>query len=149
MVFLLLFIFKSMDTKYSTNVVVDFHSYTLKKLNPTIMSLHCLLFFFLIFIFGCSGSSLPCGHFLQLQCKGFSLQRLLLLWTKSSKACGFSSCGCWTLEHRLNSCGLQNSCSLACVTFLDQEQNQCSLHWQADSLPLSHQGGSSHISIVI
>ena len=40
-----------MDTKYSTNVVVDFHSYTLKKLNPTIMSLHCLLFFFFNFYF--------------------------------------------------------------------------------------------------
>lgn len=37
---------KSMDSKYSTNIVVDFHSYYLKKLNPTIMSLHCLFFYF-------------------------------------------------------------------------------------------------------
>ena len=30
------------------------------------------------------------------------------------------------------------SCPLACGIFPDQGLNQCSLHWQADSLPLSH-----------
>ena len=32
------------------------------------------------------------------------------------------------------------SCSVACGIFPDQGLNPCSLHWQADSLPLSHQG---------
>ena len=30
--------------------------------------------------------------------------------------------------------------SLACGIFLDQDLNLCSLHWQADSYPLDHQG---------
>ena len=33
------------------------------------------------------------------------------------------------------------SCSVACGIFLDQGSNACFLHWQADSLPLSLQGG--------
>ena len=33
------------------------------------------------------------------------------------------------------------SCPGACGIFLDQGTNLCLLHWQADSLPLSHQGG--------
>ena len=32
------------------------------------------------------------------------------------------------------------SCSVACGIFLDQRLNLCLLHWQADTLPLSHQG---------
>ena len=32
------------------------------------------------------------------------------------------------------------SCSATYRIFLDQESNPCLLHWQADSLPLSHQG---------
>ena len=32
------------------------------------------------------------------------------------------------------------SCSTACGIFPDQGSNLCLLHWQADSLPLSHQG---------
>ena len=32
------------------------------------------------------------------------------------------------------------SCSTACGIFLDQGSNPCLLHWQVDSLPLSHQG---------
>ena len=32
------------------------------------------------------------------------------------------------------------SCSMACGIFLDQGLNPCLLRWQADSLPLSHQG---------
>ena len=31
------------------------------------------------------------------------------------------------------------SCPVACGIFLDQRSNPCSLHWQADSLPLCHQ----------
>ena len=50
-------------------------------------------------------------------------------------------------EHRLSSTGsivvvhrLELSSSMACGIFLDQGSNQYLLHWQADSLPLSHQG---------
>jgi len=32
------------------------------------------------------------------------------------------------------------SCFTACENFLDQGLNLCLLHWQVDSLPLSHQG---------
>ena len=31
------------------------------------------------------------------------------------------------------------SCSIVCGMFLDQEPNLLLLHWQVDSLPLSHQ----------
>ena len=31
-------------------------------------------------------------------------------------------------------------CPVACGTFPDQKSNSCLLHWQADSLPLGHQG---------
>ena len=55
-------------------------------------------------------------------------------------ACGLMSCGSPPLEHRLNSCGHGLSCSLASGISLDQKSNPCLLHWQADSLPLSHQG---------
>ena len=32
------------------------------------------------------------------------------------------------------------TCPAGCGIFLDQGSNPCPLHWQADSLPLSHQG---------
>ena len=55
------------------------------------------------------------------------------------------STGC--MAHRLRSCDAGSgvvahriSCSTACGIFLDQRSNPCALHWQADSLPLSHQG---------
>ena len=35
------------------------------------------------------------------------------------------------------------TCSVACGIFPDQGSNPCLLHWQADSLPLSHQGSLS------
>ena len=70
-----------------------------------------------------------------------SLQWLLFMRSTGSRAPSFSSwgmwaqyiCGSWVLEHRL-------SCSAECGIFLDQGSNPCLLHWQADSLPLSHQG---------
>ena len=57
-------------------------------------------------------------------------------------------------EHGLQVCGLSwahrlqrsvavahgISCSKACGIFPDQESNPCILHWQMDSLSLSHQG---------
>ena len=85
----------------------------------------CLLCFWLWCVF------LATGAFLELQrggCSpagytGFSSQRLLLLWSTGS-----------AVVVR----GL--SCSKACGIFPDQGSNPHLLHWQADSLPLSHQG---------
>ena len=48
-------------------------------------------------------------------------------------ALGLQSTGSTVVAHRL-------SCSVACEIFLNQGPNLCLLHWQADSLPLSHQG---------
>ena len=54
-----------------------------------------------IFNLGCAGSSLLCGLFLQLQqvgaalhlqCSGFSMLWILLLWSMDSRHMGFSSC---------------------------------------------------------
>ena len=36
---------------------------------------------------------------------GFSLQWLLLLWSRGSRRTGLSSCGSQAVEHRLSSCG--------------------------------------------
>ena len=52
---------------------------------------------------------------------------------------GFSSCSSWTLEHRLKVVIQGLSCSAACGIFMDQGSNPCFLHWQANSLLLSHQ----------
>ena len=49
---------------------------------------------------------------------------------------GLGSIGLAVVGHGLN-------CSAACGIFLDQGPNLCFLHWQADSLPLSHQGSPS------
>ena len=95
------------------------------------------------------------GYSLVAQCTRFSLW-WLLLWSTGSRCtgfsrCGLSSCGSWILEHRLSSVAHRLSFSEACEVFLDQGLNPSLLHWQADSLPLSHQGSSclflmAHIS---
>ena len=41
------------------------------------------------------------------------------------------------------------SCSAACGIFPDQGSNPCSLHWQADSQPLRHQGSRPFIYLFI
>ena len=76
------------------------------------------------------------GGYSSLQCVGFSLQWLLLLWSTGSRCTGFSSCGTWASVVVAR----RPSCSAACGIFLDQGSNLCPLHWQADSLPLRHQG---------
>ena len=108
-----------------------------------------------LFIFGCAGSSLPLGLSFVVASWGYSSSCGGLVTAVASLASGhglslghadFSSSGgtwaqeLWLLasEHRLNSCEL--SCSTACGIFLDQGSNLCLLHWQADSLLLSHQG---------
>ena len=63
---------------------------------------------------------------LQFRCVGFSLWWLLSLMEQSERASV-------AVAHGL-------SCSAACGIFPDQGLNPCSLHWQADSYPLGHQG---------
>ena len=76
-----------------------------------------------------------------LWCTGFSLQWLLCCRAQAQGHTGFSTVAPWldstgsiVVAHGL-------SCSVACRVFSDQGSlNLCLFHWQADSLPLSHQG---------
>ena len=60
--------------------------------------------------------------------------------------CGLSSCGYWAPEHRLSSYDALAEVLCTCGIFLDQGGILCLLHWQVDSLPLSHQG-SPHLYV--
>ena len=62
------------------------------------------------------------------RCAGLSLSRPLLL-----RGAGSRRAGSVVVAHR-------PSRSAACGIFPDQGSNPCSLHWQADSQPLRHQG---------
>ena len=75
------------------------------------------------------------GVALLLRCTGFSFQGHLLGSTGYGLV-GFSSCGSQAWEQRLSSSGAQ----VACGILPDKGSNLRSLHWQEDSLPLSHQG---------
>ena len=69
------------------------------------------------------------GGYSSVQCTGFSLRWLLLLWSTGSRHKGFSICGVRAsvvVAHGL-------SCSAACGIFPDQGSNPCPLHWQAYS----------------
>ena len=95
-------------------------------------------FYFLIFIYGCVGSSFLCEGFFQLQqagathssprCAGLSPSRPLPLQSTGSRRAGSV-----VVAHGL-------SRSAACGILPDQGSNPCPLHWQADSQPLRHQG---------
>ena len=65
-------------------------------------------------------------------------------WASVVASCRLSSCDSRALEHRLGTSGPQVSFSVACGIFPDQGWNPCFLHWQVDSLPLSHQGSLSN-----
>ena len=62
-------------------------------------------------------------------------------WAWALGCTSFSSCSSWALEHRLNSvwCSRFN-CFVACGIFPNQGSNPCFLQWQAEFLPLNHQG---------
>ena len=82
-----------------------------------------------------------------LWCSGFSLWWLLLLRSTGSRqqasvvaAHGLCRCSSQALDRWLNSCGHGLSCSVAGGILPDQGSNLCLLYWQADSLPLDHQG---------
>ena len=96
-----------------------------KKLRPYFCSAGCLL---------------PCGLFSSCGEQGPLSGR----GARASHCSGFSCCGAQALGCAgFGSCGhglRVLSCSMAGGTFLDQQLNTHLLHWQADSLLLSHQG---------
>ena len=73
-------------------------------------------------------------------CSGFSCCRAWAIGCRTSVIVvpGFWSTGSIVVAHRF-------SCQLACGIFLDQELNPCLLYWQANSLPLSHQGSPYYV----
>ena len=65
-------------------------------------------------------------------CSGFPWRRAQALGARASVV---AALGAVVVAHGL-------SCSVVCGIFLDQELNQCPLHWQMDSYPLYHQRSS-------
>jgi len=53
----------------------------------------------------------------------------------------FRSCGSWALDLRFSNVAPGIICLSECGISLDQGSNPCSLHWQVNYLPLSHQRG--------
>ena len=113
----------------------------------------CSFFFkkmsFMAIIRRCGGSLLLCGLF--PSCGEWELLRSCGAW--ASHRGGFSWCGAQALGHQASvvaNPGLWNtgstvvgqgpSCSLVCGIFPDKGSNLCFLYWEANSLPLSHQG---------
>ena len=97
---------------------------------------------FVYFSFGTAGSLLL--HRLFSSCSERRLLSRCGVW--ASHWGGFSCfriqvLGLYTVVHRL-------SCSKACGIFPDQGSNPCLLHWQADSLPLRHQGSPLVIVLI-
>ena len=70
------------------------------------------------------------------RCAGLSLSWPLLLQSTGSRRAGSV-----VVAHG-------PSCSAACGIFPDQGSNPCSLHWQADSQPLRHQGSPAQIFLL-
>ena len=114
-----------------------------------VISLSLFFFFWPCWVFIATRLFSSCGEWWLLSSCGASLlQWLLLLQRTDSRALRLQklwhvsslvadprlwSTSSAVVAHRL-------SCSGTCGIFLDQESNLCLMHWQADSLPLSHQG---------
>ena len=103
----------------------------------TLLSLFCDL----IYSLGCAGSSLLCGPF-----SGCKAGAALLLRSAGSRALGSAAvtCGLGSRGSRPQDAGPtavhELSCPVVRGVFPDQALKPCLLRWQADSLPLSHQG---------
>ena len=110
------------------------------------------------FLFSCAGSLLLQGllsscreqGLLCISVPGFPIAVASLvveLSTRVSHRCGFSGCDSWPLQSTGSVVVLNGlSCSSVCGIFLDQGWNPCPLHWQVNSLPLSHRGSRSYAS---
>ena len=125
-----------------TAVIIGFYLLLL-CLFLALLGLHCCLGFSLVAVH--RGYSLS-------QCAGFSLHGDLPADFSSRRAWApgctcFSTSSSQVLEHKLSSHFHGLSCSAVCGNFLDQGSNPWLLHWQADSLLLSHLG--SPVLIVI
>ena len=108
-------------------------SFTIYKIWAQILFILLLFFLFLwlcwvfVSVRGFSLVAASGGHS-SSRCAGRSLSRPLLLRSTGSRRAGSVA-----VAHG-------PSCSTACGIFPDQGSNPCSLHWQADSQPLRHQG---------
>ena len=91
-------------------------------------------YFYLFIVFGCAGSSLPRGLFSRWGERG----RLSGCGTQASHCSSFSCCGARALGCVGSVVAQRLSCSTARGIFPDPGSSPCLLHWQADSLPLSH-----------
>ena len=120
-------------------------------LNMCLLSFFLSLFFWLCWVFvevaGLSLVAVSGGYSLQLQCMGFSSRWLLCCraWGSRSRASGVMARGLQSTGSGVVAHGL--SCHMACGIFLDQGSNLGLLHWQVDSLSLSHQGSRLHIML--
>ena len=107
------------------------HSHLLIALLLHIFFLNLFIYLWLCWVFvSVQGLSLvvASGGHSSLRCAGLSLSRPLLLRSTGSRRAGSV-----TVAHG-------SSCSAARGIFPDQGSNPCTLHWQADSQPLRHQG---------
>ena len=79
-----------------------------KKKKKTLKKLIYLFWLQWVFVAACRlFLVLVTGGYSLLWCMGFLLWWLPLLWSMGSRHVVFSSCGTWTLELRLSSCGSQ------------------------------------------
>ena len=124
--------FASFFEKCNSNILLKFYLFL------SVLGVHCCTGIFSLVEF--RGWCWWTSH-----CNDFSCCRVLALGTGVSAvvAHGLSSCGSPALEHWLSNCGGQLSCSMACGILSDQGSNSCHLHWQAESMLLSHQGSPS------
>ena len=127
--------------------VVSMHLSQSSSTSLNTLSFFCsfFVFNFIYFIFEPAGSSLHAGFYLVAVSGGCSPGGLLVAVAPLAESMGKVSIvvapglygtGSIAVAHGLR-------CSVACWVFPDQGLNPCLLHWQADSLPLNHQG--SHI----
>ena len=84
------------------------------------------------------------GHYSLLRRVGFSLRRLLL-WSTGPRALGLQQLWLPGARHWHNSCGSRAQWLCGTWDLPESGWNPRLLRWQADSLPLSHEGGTSHL----
>ena len=114
-----------------------FFKYNCAYLFLAVRGLHCCTGFPLV-------EQVEEGDYYLLRCTAFPLQWLLLL-----RSTGFSTCGSWALSMDSIVVAHRSSCSEAGGILLDSGSNPYLLHWQADSLPLSHQGSPDNYILYI
>ena len=102
-----------------------------------------------LFIFGCARSSLLCTGFFS-SCRGWGLLSSSSAWASHCGAfsyCRAQACAwaqhLWLPASRAQAQQLWHTSLVAPRILLDQGPNLCLLHWQADSLLLSHPGSPS------